>query len=76
MTSEDVKALLSDAFPNAVVRVEGEGAKFDVAIVSSEFSGKRPVPRQQMVYSVLNEYIASGVIHAITMNLKSTEEAA
>jgi len=76
MTAEDVKALLMTAFENAVIDVEGEGAKFSVAIVSDAFTGKRPVPRQQMVYAALNEHIASGAIHAVTMVLKTTSEAA
>lgn len=76
MTADDVKALLSTEFTNAQIDVEGEGAKFMVTIVSDDFTGKRPVPRQQMVYAVLNEQIASGEIHAVTMSLKTPEEAA
>lgn len=76
MTADDVKALLSPEFANAQIEVEGEGAKFMVTIVSDAFAGKRPVPRQQMVYAVLNEQIASGEIHAVTMSLKTPEEAA
>lgn len=76
MTAEDVKTLLSQTFPNATIDVAGEGAKFEITIVSDEFSGKRAVPRQQMVYAVLNDQIASGDIHAVTMSLKTPDEAA
>ncbi len=74
MTVDSVKALLAAEFSNATIEVAGEGAKYSVTIVSDVFSGKRAVARQQMVYAVLNELIASGEIHAVTMSLKTTEE--
>jgi acid stress-induced BolA-like protein IbaG/YrbA len=42
--------------------------------VSGLFDGKRAIQRQQMIYAVLEEFISSGVIHAINMNLFSEEE--
>ena len=76
MTANDVKNLILAAFDNAQIEVAGEGAKFEISIVSDVFEGKRPVPRQQMVYAALNEHIASGEIHAVTMDLKTPSEAA
>ena len=76
MTADQVKALLIDTFSNSQVHVEGEGAKFMIVIVSTHFEGKRAVPRQQMIYALLNEYISSGEIHAVSMDLKTPEEAA
>ncbi len=75
MTADDVKALLAVAFENADITVTGESAKFEIAIIADDFAGKRPVPRQQMVYAVLNEQISSGEIHAVTMSLKTVAEA-
>ncbi|WP_320826757.1 BolA family protein [Reinekea sp.] len=75
MTVDDIKALLNVAFPDAQIAVEGEGAKFAVTIVAEAFNALRPVPRQQMVYAVLNDYIASGEIHAVSMKLQSLSEA-
>jgi len=74
MTVDDIKALLDVAFPDAQIAVEGEGAKFAVSIVAEAFNALRPVPRQQMVYAVLNEQIASGEIHAVSMKLHSPSE--
>ncbi|WP_320827395.1 BolA family protein [Reinekea sp.] len=74
MTVDDVKALLNVTFPDAQIAVEGEGAKFAVSIVAEAFNGLRPVPRQQMVYAVLNDHIASGEIHAVSMKLQSPSE--
>jgi acid stress-induced BolA-like protein IbaG/YrbA len=76
MTANDVKALLDVAFENADISVTGEGANFQLSIVSDVFADKRAVARQQMVYAVLNDQIASGDIHAVTMTLKTLNEAA
>ncbi|MDO7644515.1 MAG: BolA/IbaG family iron-sulfur metabolism protein [Reinekea forsetii] len=74
MTVDDVTALLDIAFPDAQIAIEGEGAKFSVSIIAEAFSGLRPVPRQQMVYAALNDQIASGEIHAVSMKLQSPSE--
>lgn len=76
MTADDVKNLLVPGFDQADIQVEGEGAKFIVTIVSEAFTGLRAVPRQQKVYGLLNEVIASGEIHAVSMNLKTPAEIA
>jgi acid stress-induced BolA-like protein IbaG/YrbA len=76
MTANDVKTLLEGAFENAEISVSGEGANFQLTIISDVFADKRAVARQQMVYAVLNDQIASGDIHAVTMTLKTLNEAA
>ncbi|MFQ3231149.1 BolA family protein [Reinekea sp.] len=75
MTADQVKSLLLDTFSESDIHVEGEGAKYMISIVSALFEGKRAVPRQQMVYALLNEHISSGEIHAVSMDLKTPEEA-
>lgn len=75
MSPQKVKEILAAQFVDAEIHVDGEGAKYAVAIVSDDFSGKRPVARQQLVYAALNEFIASGEIHAVTMQLQTTDEA-
>lgn len=76
MTADQVKALLVDTFSESQIHVEGEGAKYMISIVSAQFEGKRAVPRQQMVYALLNEHISSGEIHAVSMDLKTPAETA
>lgn len=75
MNPDAIKSLLVAAFPAAVdIEVTGEGGKFQVTIVSDEFDGLRPVAKQQRVYAPLNEHIASGAIHAVTMRTLTPEE--
>ncbi len=56
------------------VLVGGDGRHFEITIVSSHFEGHRPVKKQQMVYAVLNEKIADGVIHAVMMKTLTPAE--
>ncbi|BCE02450.1 BolA family protein [Marinicellulosiphila megalodicopiae] len=72
MSPQQVKELLLSQFEDQHVSVEGEGAKFHVTIKSDKFKGLMPVKRQQLVYGCLNDVIASGEVHAVTMSL-STE---
>ncbi|MCD6060465.1 MAG: BolA/IbaG family iron-sulfur metabolism protein [Moraxellaceae bacterium] len=74
MTPDDIKALLAAAIPDAEVLVQGEGSKFTVTVVTDRFAGMRPVAKQQMIYGPLNEHIASGAIHAVTMRTFTQEE--
>lgn len=74
MNNEDVRKCLVSTFNEADITVQGEGNKFDVQIVSDLFVGLLPVKRQQQVYACVNEHIASGAIHAITMKLYTKAE--
>lgn len=74
MTPDDIKALLAAALPEAEIMVQGEGSKFTVTVVTDRFAGMRPVAKQQLIYGPLNEHIASGAIHAVTMRTFTQEE--
>ena len=74
MHAGEVKALLENNIENAQVTVEGEGCDFRSDRDSSVFAGCLPVKRQQMVYTHLNEMIAAGAIHAVTMQTFTPEE--
>lgn len=74
MNTEEVKNCLAQSFENSDIVVEGEGNKFNVQIVSDMFDGLMPVKRQQQVYQCINDHIASGAIHAVTMKLYTKDE--
>lgn len=74
ISPDDIKALLAAAMPDAEIHVEGEGSKFAVTVVSDRFEGMRPVAKQQQIYGPLNEHIASGAIHAVSMRTLTQEE--
>ncbi len=74
MTPDEIKALLAATLPEAEILVQGEGAKFTVTVVTDRFASMRPVAKQQLIYGPLNEHIASGAIHAVTMRTFTQEE--
>lgn len=71
-----ISANLQAAFPGDQVALQEEGSHLAVTLVSETFAGKRSVQRQQMVYKVLNEYIASGEVHAVHLRLFTPDEFA
>jgi acid stress-induced BolA-like protein IbaG/YrbA len=75
MDSQEIQNLLAAALPECQVAVAGGGGKFQVTAVGDVFAGLSAVRRQQKIYQVLNEHISSGAIHAVSMNIMSTEES-
>ena len=71
MQAVEVKNLLEAKLPNTRVEVEGEGCNFQLNLISDELAGLSPVKRQQQVYAHLNDWIANGSIHAVTMKFFS-----
>lgn len=71
MQAEDVKRYLEENLPGTTVVVEGQGCDFQLNLISDELAGLSPVKRQQQVYAHLNDWIANGSIHAVTMKFFS-----
>lgn len=74
MQVEQVQTLLQQGLDGCDITVSGDGSHFDLTVVGDIFAGLRPLAKQQMVYAVLNEHIASGAIHAVNMKLYTPEE--
>ncbi len=75
MSTTEIARLLNAAITNANIEVQGGEGKYQVQVISSIFVGLNRVKRQQVIYRVLNDHIASGAIHAVNMNLKTPDEA-
>lgn len=67
MNAQDLIDFLQPHFPNGIIQAANQGNKFDVRVVDDSFDGKRPVQRQQAVYALVNDKIASGDIHALNI---------
>ena len=74
MDQSQIKQLILAAFPDCEVSVEGGDGKFLIPAVGDAFEGLNAVKRQQAVYAAINEHIASGAIHAVTMRLLTQAE--
>lgn len=74
MESDQIRQLLGAALPNCEIMVEGGDGKYLVIAIGEVFEGLNAIKRQQTVYQILNEHIASGAIHAVTMRLMTDAE--
>lgn len=74
MQAEEIQNLLQGGFEGCEVNVQGEGSHFDILVVGDVFEGLRAVKKQQLVYAVLNDYIADGSIHAVNIRTYTPSE--
>jgi acid stress-induced BolA-like protein IbaG/YrbA len=75
MTEDDIKKKIEAGLDCVSVNVAGDGYHFEATIVSTAFEGKRAVARQQMVYATVQDEIASGDLHAISLKTLTPAEA-
>lgn len=74
MTADEVKQIIESQIAGSEVIPAGEGCDFQITVISDAFEGLMPVKKQQMVYKCLNEYIANGTIHAVTIKAYTPEQ--
>ena len=74
MNADDLIAFLQQHYPDAFIEAANQGTKFDVRVVDARFEGKRSVQRQQAVYALVNDKIASGDIHALNIQALTPSE--
>ena len=76
MTPEHIQQLIATGMPDAAIEVSGGEGKFVANVVSDTFAGLTPIKRHQLVYACVNDEIASGELHALTIVAKTPDEAA
>jgi len=74
LDSAQIRELLGSSLTGCEISVSGEGGKFEITAIGDAFSGLNAVKRQQKIYAILNNHIASGAIHAVTMRLFTADE--
>lgn len=62
-----LKALIEQGLADSHAIVDGDGHHFNAIVISSAFTGKNRVQRQQLVYQLLRDNINDGSLHAISM---------
>ncbi|MBA55800.1 MAG: cell division protein BolA [Pseudomonadales bacterium] len=74
ITAEQIKQRIESGIEGAEVLVRLEGNKCLVAVAAAAFEGMRSVKKQQLVYACLNEMIAGGELHAVSMHTYTPSE--
>ncbi|RUO37569.1 cell division protein BolA [Aliidiomarina shirensis] len=74
MNPNEIEVLLQEALDLDEVHVSGEGSHFQVIAVSATFANLSRVKQQQMIYRPLNDKIADGTIHALSIKAYTPEK--
>lgn len=75
MTPEQIQQRIERHIADARVEVEGGEGKFAARVVSPAFEGLTTVKRHQLVYAAVNDWIADGSLHALSIQAMTPEEA-
>jgi acid stress-induced BolA-like protein IbaG/YrbA len=64
---ETIVERVADAFPGAAINVELDGNRALIEVASELFAGMSRVKKQQAVYACIQDFIADGSLHAVTI---------
>ncbi|SIT68880.1 Acid stress-induced BolA-like protein IbaG/YrbA, predicted regulator of iron metabolism [Ectothiorhodosinus mongolicus] len=76
MNADLIQEMIAAGLPDAEVVVTGSDGHFHAEIISESFVGQSRIKRHQMVNATVQEHIASGALHALSMRTRTPEEAA
>ena len=66
---------LSEGIEYDKLTVEGSESKYEVQIVSDIFDDKSTIQRHKIIYALLDSYIKTGEIHALTIKAMTPGES-
>lgn len=75
MDLEEIESTLREGLGDCRIEMQADDNRLMLMIVGEAFEGLSRVKRQQLVYGLLDEKIASGEIHALSMRTLSPSEA-
>ena len=74
-----MKDIITDVISKGIefddLSVEGSESKYTVRIISNVFKGKSTIERHKMIYALLDGYIKTGEIHALTIKAMTLDES-
>jgi len=71
MTPGEIENIIEASLADSKATVTGDEGKFEATVISSAFDGLSTVKQHQIIYRLLNEHIASGAIHALTIKAQT-----
>ena len=70
-----ITKILSEEIKYDKLTVEGSESKYEVQIVSGIFDNKSTIQRHKIIYALLDSYIKTGEIHALTIKAMTLSES-
>ena len=74
MNLNEIAPIILATLPSSIVNVSGEDCNFTVSVVCDDFEGKSLIERQKMVLNLFSAQLASGELHALTVNVMTPSE--
>ncbi|MGZ5051844.1 MAG: Grx4 family monothiol glutaredoxin [Methylobacter sp.] len=74
ITHSEVEALIVQAYAGAHIYIEGEGCNLTITVVSEQFAGQPMIKQHQGVMETLNDALASGRLHAVTLKTYTPDQ--
>ena len=72
---DEITSAISKEIEFDNLSVEGSESKYTVNIISNAFEGKSTIQRHKMIYALLDRYIKTGEIHALTIKAMTLDES-
>lgn len=76
MNPEKIQQLIQQGMPSATVQVSGGEGKYIAQVINDDFTDLPLIKRHKLVYACVNNEIASGELHALTIVAKTSAEIA
>ena len=70
-----ITKILSEGIKYDTLSVEGSESKYEVQIVSDIFDNKSTIQRHKIIYALLDSYIKTGEIQALTIKAMTISES-
>ncbi len=74
--NEEIAAAVRGGIDGAEVTVALDGNRALITVISGAFEGQSRVQKQQKVYACIQDYLADGRLHAVTIRALTPQEAA
>lgn len=68
MQCKELEELILTAMPAAKVKLSGGEGRYRVSVSSNQFSGLSVLDRHRLIYAALQEQIADGTVHALSID--------
>ena len=76
MNEEEIVSRIKGKYPDAIIDVDGEGCSFELFVISDGFNGLNALKRQQSILGLFQEELKTGILHALSIKARTTEEQA
>ena len=75
MYPDEIKQIIEAGIKECTAIIKGDDGKhYTAIIISPAFAGKNRIQKQQIVYATLNDHLADGTLHAISIKTFTPQE--